>query len=257
MHEPIFARPRWDYQSYSDLWRLIELSGYPLIYIDEIDAQSDNTYIFSQPPTDWHHGWLNPTARIIYWAIEWYLDVDYSVIPGVELWSADKWYADRIGAKYVPMGSHFALNSQPDSPSDKIYDVCTLWAGSYSRYHAEDLLHRHLLTRAPNGWGDERHRILSQSRMMVCVHQMPEARTIAPQRWALAAAYKLPIISETLADAGLLANVTIQTDLESIGDVAASWKRTENANKLRAKGQALHNLLCHEYTFRKGIEAAL
>lgn len=257
MSEVLFARPRWDYQSYSDYWRLIELSGYPLIFIDEIDPQSDNTYIFSQPPTDWHHGWNNPRARIIYWAIEWYLDVDYRSIPGVELWSADKWYADRIGAKYVPMGSHPALNPHADEFHEKRYDVATLWAASSTRYHAEDLLNRMGVRRAPNGWGDERHNILSQSRMMVAVHQYPEAQTVAPQRWALAAAYKLPVVSETLADAGMLDRVTIQTDLENIGFVAASWIEPGNLGKLAQKGQALHNLLCHEYTFRKGIEAAL
>lgn len=257
MVDVIFARPRWDYQSYSDLWRLIELSGFPLIYMDEMDLQSDNTYIFSQPPTDWHHGWDNPRARIIYWAIEWYLDVDYQVIPGVELWSADKWYADRISAKYVPMGSHPALNPHPDDTTEKLYDVATLWAGSYNRYHADDLIKQQGLNIAPNGWGDERHRILSQSRMMVAVHQYPEAKTVAPQRWALAAAYKLPILSETLTDAGLVDSVTLQTDLENIGFVAASWIEPQNLGKLAAKGRELHRLLCHEYTFRKGIEAAL
>lgn len=257
MSQVIFARPRWDYQSYSDLWRLIELSGYPLIFIDEIDPQSDNTYIFSQPPTDWSHGWPNAKARIIYHAIEWYLDVDYSNVPCVEMWSADKWYADRIGARYVPMGSHRDLNPRPQEASDKQYDVCTLWAGSYPRYHAEDLLQRESVIRAPNGWGDERHKILSQSRMMVCVHQYPEAKTLAPQRWALAAAYKLPIVSETLADAGMLADVTIQCDLEDIGAVASSWRRTENAGRLRERGEVLYQLLCEEYTFRIGIERAL
>lgn len=257
MSDVIFARPRWDYQSYADYWRLIQLAGYPLTFIDEIDANSDNTYIFSQPPTDWHHGWQNPRARVIYYAIEWYLDVDYRAIPGVELWSADKWYAERIGAKYVPMGSHRDLNPQPDERCEKVYDVATLWAGSYPRYHAEDLIARYMLTRAPNAWGEERHRVLSQSRMMVAVHQNHDVQTVAPQRWALAAAYRLPVVSETLADAGIVGDVTITCDLESIGEVAASWKRQENASKLRAKGDALYELLCERWTFRKGIEAAL
>jgi len=257
MNEPIFAHPRWDYQSYSDFKRIVELSGYQSCYMDEMDLQSDNTYIFSTPDTYWGHGWPDAKCRIIAYLFEWYTDVDYSAIPNVEIWCADKYWANRIGARYVPMGSHADLNPRPQDSADKVYDVCTLWAGSYNRYHADDLMNRVDLSRAPNGWGEERHRILSQSRMMVAVHQNPEAKTLAPQRWALAAAYKLPVISETLADAGLLADVTIQCDLEDVGEIAASWKRIENAGKLRAKGEALHQLLCHEYTFRKGIESAL
>lgn len=257
MTETIFARPRWEYKSYSDYWRLIELSGYPLIFIDEIDPTTDNTYIFSQPPTDWHHGWNTPRARIIYYAIEWYMDVDYSAIPGIELWSPDKWYAERIGAKYVPMGSHVNLNLHPNDKPEKIYDVCTLWAGSYPRYHAEDLLRQAGLTLAPSGWDEERHKILAQSRMMVCVHQISDIATLAPQRWALAAAYHLPVISESITDAGILDKVTLTTDLESIGEVAASWKQTNNISKLIAKGEALHQLLCHEQPFRTCIERAL
>lgn len=263
MSNVIFAHPRWDYQSYSDYKRLVELSGYQSCYMDEMDLQSDNTYIFSTPDTYWLNGFPDAKARLINYCFEWYLDVDYSAIPNVEIWCTDKHWSERIDAKYVPMGSHADLNPRPQENCEKVYDVCTLWAKSSGRYHAEDLMNRVNLTCAPNGWGDERHRILSQSRMMVCVHQMrdenmkPVAPTAAPQRWALAAAYKLPIVSETLADAGMLADVTIQTDLESVGEVAASWKRTENAGKLRAKGDALHRLLCHDYTFRKGIESNL
>lgn len=257
MSNVIFCRPRWEYGSYSDIWQLVKLSGYPLIFIDEMDVHSDNCYIFTTPATDWWHGWPNAHARIIYLNIEWYLDADYSNIPCVETWTTDKWYADLKNLRYVPMGSHRDLNPHPLDTVDKVYDVCTLWAGSYNRYHAEDLIQRVGLTRAPNGWGEDRHRILAQSRMMVAVHQNPQAQTVAPQRWALAAAYKLPVISETLADAGILGDVTIQTDLESIGEVAASWKRMENIGKLKAKGECLHKLLCEEYTFRKGIESAL
>lgn len=257
MPDVIFARPRWEYQSYSDLWRLVELSAYPLIYMDEINFQSDNCYIFSTPATDWHHGWADTKARLIYYNIEWYLNVDYRTIPGVEVWSADKWYAERIDAQYVPMGSHVSLNPHPSARAEKKYDAATLWAGTYNRYHAEDLLRQRELSLAPNGWGEERHNILMQSRMMVCVHQQPNVYTVAPQRWALAAAYHLPIVSETLSDAGLMHDVTITTDLESIGEVAASWLQTNNIGKLAAKGEALHQLLCHEHTFKTCIERAL
>lgn len=257
MGSVIFARPRWEYQSYSDFWRLVELSGYPLIFIDDIDPQSDNCYIFSTPATDWFHGWQNPRARIINYNIEWYLDVDYSVIPGVEIWSPDKAYAERIGAQYVPLGSHVDLNPTPSEKPEKKYDVITLWAASYRRYTGYDMLQRFGVQRAPDGWGEDRHRNFLQSRAMCIVHQNEDAHYVAAQRWALAAAYKLPIISECVEDKGVMADSTIWTDLQSIGEVAASWMRPENRTKLIAKGEALHQLLCHDLTFRKSVEKAL
>jgi len=263
--EIVFAHPRVNYGSYADYRKLVELSGYPACYMDEMDLQSDNTYIFSTPDTYWLHGWPDAKCRIIYYCIEWYFDIDYSTIPCVEVWCADKYWAERIGAQYVPMGSHPALNLHPDDMQEKRYDVCTLWAGSYNRYNAEGYLIEHNLTHSPLDWGgerqgihgEERYNLLSQSRMMIAAHQNPEARTLAPQRWALAAAYKLPIVSERLEDAGMLDEVTIQCDLENIGAVAANWKEPANAGKLAAKGRALYELLCEQWTFRKGIETNL
>lgn len=257
MSDVIFARPRWEYGSYSDLWRLVELSGYPLIYIDEIDAQSDNCYIFSTPATDWHHGWQDARARIIFYNIEWYLDVDYRSIPGVEVWSVDKAFAERIGAQYVPMGSHVDLNPTPSDKLDKLYDVVTLWAASSRRYTGYDMLQRFNVQRAPDGWGEERHKSLLQSRAMCIVHQNDTAPFTAGQRWAIAAAYRLPVISECVTDAGILAEDTIFTDLLSIGEVTASWMRIENRAKLVGRGEALHQLLCHDRTFKKSVERAL
>jgi len=257
MGEVIFARPRWEYGSYSDLWKLVELSGYPLIYSDQMDLDSDNCYIFSTPATDWHHGWAGAHARIIYYSIEWYTDVDYSAIPGVEVWSADKAYAARIGAKYVPMGSHVGLNMNPTEKLEKCYDTITLWAASYRRYHGYDMLQQSHVTRAPDGWGTDRHENLLRARSLCLVHQNDNAAYVAPQRWALAAAYRLPVISEHVQDAGELAEHTIWTDLEGIGVVTSSWMRMENRGKLIAKGEALHQKLCHDMPFRASIERAL
>lgn len=288
MSNPIFCQSRYEYQSYSDYFNLVRLSGFPLIYVDEIDPDSDNTYIFSTPQTYWHdgterHGWENPRARIIFYNLEWYEDVDYSIIPGVEIWSPDKWWAERISAKYVPMGSHpnlvgyWAASSgdgklvkswfppEGGKPltdaqlnAEKKYDAVTLWADSYRRYHAQDLLQSNAVTIAPKGWGSERDDILIRSRCMVSVHQKDGLPTVAPQRWCLAAAYHLPMITETLADPGLFTSpVRLMCDLGYIGRFTANWLRPENANALANIGDSLHHLLCERYTFRKGIEDAL
>ena len=98
--ETIFARPRHDYDSYSDYWRLVELSGYPVIYIDQIDPDSKNTYIFTGPDasSEVGAGFRKGRARICYWLLEWY--ADYQMQPGVtEVWNSNETFAKHIGLR--------------------------------------------------------------------------------------------------------------------------------------------------------------
>lgn len=277
MPDIIFARPRHTYGSYSDFWKLVELSNYRIIHIDEIDAQSDNVYIFTTPATHWHdgterRGWPDAKARIIYWNIEFYLDVDYTSIPGVEVWHADKYFADRTHTRYVPMGSHSGLRPNDDGSTslttgtayEKKYDAVTLWADCERRYFARARLTENGITIAPNGWGSARHEILSQSRTMVCVHQQAfdntqavatPIATVAPQRWCLAAAYGLPMVTETLFDPGLFtAEFRLMSDLSHLGRFLGTWLLPENARILADYGHSLHQLLCEHYTFKTSVE---
>lgn len=263
MGDVIFARPDHQYESYSDFWRLVELAGYPIITIGDIDAQSDNCYIFSTPSTAWHdglerEGWPGAKARIIYFNIEWYLDVDYNAIPGVEVWSADAWYAERTNTRYVPLGSHPGLKLINESPNGRVYDVIGLFAPSVNRYEAWGRLAEHHVNLAPNAWGEERHRHLMQSRAMLHIHQWADKPTVAPQRFALAAAYGLPLITETLANPGIfISGKRLMTDLADIGRFTAEWMQPDKADELAGYGAALHELLCVEWNFRSVIEGAL
>jgi len=155
--------------------------------------------IGKQVYTYWHdgttrHGYPEARARIIAYNIEWYDDVDYTNIPGVEVWTPDAWWAERKGIRYVPMGGHSGLRLDDDRDYEKRYDVATLWAQSYRRYVGQAQLTSNGLSIAPNGWGQERHEVLSQSRAMIQVHQNDGLPTVAPTRWCLAAAYCLPSI---------------------------------------------------------------
>lgn len=263
MPDIIFARPDHNYQSYTDLWRIVELSGFPIITIGDIDPQSDNCYIFSTPATAWHdglerRGWPDAKARIIYYNLEWYLDVDYTAIPGVETWSTDAWYAARTNTRYVPLGSHPGLKLHDDSPNGRVYDVATLFAPSFHRYEALAQFAQHGIGQAPNGWGEERHLILQRSRAMCHVHQWADRLTCAPQRFALAAAYRLPLITETLADEGIFGkSYKLMCDLSHLGEFIKMWMKPENAQALEDYGHSLHQLLCEEMSFRKVVEAAL
>lgn len=256
----IFARPRWDYASYQDFYRLIELSGYPFIFFDEIDPSTDNTYIMTILNGENMGGWVNPRAHIILWDVEWRLD-NPANIPGVaRVWASDKWYAGKIGAQYVPFGSHPDLASPARARNGRYdYDAAILaYAGPPRRSTAYHSLEERGLRVSGNGWGEERESILQHSRAMVHVHQLEGVNTVAPQRFALCAAWKLPLITETLFNPGIFRyRHLIMSDYANLADIADAWIRRNDPKMLEEFGASLHHLLCCEYPFRACVESAV
>lgn len=261
MTDIIFAQTRFDYRnpengfgSYHDYYRLVELSGFPTCYLDEIDADDPSKcYIFSPvngeiKDGDRFIGWPNAKAKIIFWNIE---QGDYGPIPGVsETWASDKAFADTIGARYVLMGSHPGLMNYAPIARDGKYDVIMLSYMTPRRQQMAVWLREKGLTLAPNAWGLERHNLLMQSRVMLHVHQNNH-RYIAPQRWALAAAYKLPMVSETLEkrmDFGH--SQLLVSDYTDMPDYIRHWTQQDI---LTYYGEALHQYLCFDRPFAREV----
>lgn len=256
MSEVIFARPRYEYGSYCDLYRLITLSGYKLIFFDEIDPQSDNTYILTIVNGENQGGWADVKARIILYDLEWRLDGEYPRIPGVsEVWTADKWYAQQIGARYVPLGSHPGLPETPLQDCPKAWDVAMM---AYLPPRRERIVYdcyQYGVSVAPRGWGAERHAILQQSKIMLHVHQQESAHTIAPQRWAIAAAYQMPVISEEVNDKGIFGpTYCMYSDYRHLAEFVRLWR---DDARLRDYGMGLYDLLCIHKPFRFWIDEAV
>ncbi len=261
MTDVTFVRTRTYYQSQDDLFRLAELSGYPVIYLDEMNASDPTqTYIFS-PMNGEITGWSGARARIIFLQMEWH--VDHSRVqlpPGVaECWTPDRWHADLIGARFVPLGSHPGLNLNPEYKPEKEYDVVFMaYTDIYRRKCILDGLEAQGFKVAPNGWGNERDEILRKSRVMVHVHQHENIPTIAPLRWCIAAAYGLPVISETVSNrAPFLPQHFISLDYDQLVEKVTQHLQTNESGWLNEYGANLHNFLCHEFTFRNSIERAL
>lgn len=259
MGDVIFARPRHDYGSYVDLYALIALSGYPLIYFDELDPESDNTYILTIYNGEIVNGWPNVTAQIILWDNEWRLEGDYPHIPGVSrVWASDKWYSEQIQAEFVPMGSHPGLMIGA-ATLERVYDTVFL---GYAIPRRAEIVHqlqaRGLRMPQTSAWGTERHKILSRARSMLHVHQHAHAPTIAPLRVALAAAYRLPLIMETPMDRTPLRHGDMLcSDYGNLADFVALWTRRNESRALEEFGRSLYHSLCERETFRSYIEAAL
>lgn len=256
MSNVIFARPRYEYDSYRDLYRLIALSGYQTVYFDEVDPQSDNCYILTMLNGENQVGWPDAKARIILYDLEWRLEGEYPRIPGVsEIWAADKWYADTIGARYVPLGSHAELPELPLQDCPKVWDVAMMAYRPPRREQMVVWCNDYHISVAPNGWGLERHSILQQCKAMLHVHQHEYAHTIAPQRWTMAAAYKLPIIAESPRDPGIFGyTYGLYSDYHHLAEFAKLWC---DDTRLRDYGLALHDLLCVHRPFRTWIDEAL
>ena len=272
MNDIIFAKPRHEYASYTDLYRLIELSGFPTCFIDEIDDASVNTYILTILNGEVRDGgYLGSRARILLWDLEWHLSTDgyfrqpFAAPPGVEILAADKWYAEQIGARYVPMGSHPGLRETVTDHS-KQYDVAYIgYINGVARRERirQQLVERGVRVSPPTAWGTERDWLLNDSIAYLHVHQWDNVPTIAPLRMVVAAAYGLPVITETVADYGYFSDCCYGLDYADLAENVEAWThniyapRVEFLRSLERQGKHLYEKLCRDLTFRKSIEAAL
>jgi hypothetical protein len=248
MTEIIFVHTAWHYKTYEDFFRLAALSGYPVIPLSELNPADDSkTYVITPLNGEWSAGWDSPRARIIHHDLEWRHAHDYPHIPGVsEVWASDAWYAMQTGARYVTLGSHpdLPLHPLPEKPEPPKWDVAFLAYMNPRRAMISAQLQQMGLTIAPNGWDEQRHDILTHVRAMVHVHQWDEFRCIAPQRWAVAAAYRLPIISEECFA------------FDEASDVNLVLRRGHE-QPLAYIADQLYQHLCIEKPFRKCVDAAV
>lgn len=252
------------YASYQDYWRLVELAGYDTCYVDEIDAyDKTKTYIITPLNDEWLTGWPSAKAQIIHHELEWRWDerAHWQEPPGVSrVWHIDKWFADQFGFEYVPIGSDERLNELGSQyPAVKKYDVAILSYQTYRRQSITAQLENSGLRLAPISgvWGRLRSDVLLSSHCMVHTHQVDNAPGIASLRWAVAAAHKLPMITETVRDRGIFGySYMVQADYNYLADFTKSQlKDAFSRAKLADYGLAMHGLLCRDYTFKRMVES--
>lgn len=231
----IFVKTRYKYDSYTDFYRLAELSGYPLVYVDEMDVYNDNTYIISPWNGEMldfmdHDKRLGRKATIILWNLErpgvMYNDRYIIGSGGIDNYIAinkkhitegyfddvivsDRTLAEQSGFVYSVMGCNLELGT-PGSFEDKEYDYAVMSCYSYvRRWMFEPMIGIETPTRlyktiedcsiAPNAWGQKRDILLRKSRHMLMTHQ-DGVNYIEPLRCNLAMAYGLPIVTEQVFD---------------------------------------------------------
>lgn len=256
--KPVFVFPDKEYPSYTDARKLVRLSGYDVMRVGQALSMSNYSapYIFlspEQPPdllTDLYR------QRMIWWAMEYggEYEPDLTNWKG-EVWASDpKWAADH-NAKYVLMGSHPGLMSEDAKIGNPVYDYCMLAYMVPRRQAIKDQLTG---LRTPEivypGYTAERDEQLLTSKLMLHVHQHEGVQAVPPQRFALAAAYRLPVVSEQIPGEHGFDGIV---RFDAYSRLAEAVREELAMGILKQRGERLHEYLCIENTFAKTVEGAL
>ncbi len=282
----IFGRTEYNYDPYDDFWRLVELSGFEWKYIKDIDIAEEQIVISSPLNGEWPAHWKyrnsilkgrKQKCKFIHWNLErpdaYYSGVDSSsrtelsdmVKASLNLhqeyidytWVSDIYYASlepRLIFVVLASDSGLAYNPDKIDQIDKIYDLIHL---SYNYGRREPIIDRlgAKFSIAPNAWGDERARNLLASRAMLNIHQTP-ARIGEPLRFAIAAAYKIALFSETMNDPNPLGNGDFfYADYNDLLKHVPMW--LSGNYDLKTYGWNLYSKLCLQWNFRRGVEEGL
>lgn len=240
MAEIIFCATNHIYESYRDFWRLVELAGFPIIQVSDLDISKEGIYITAPMNRSWrvhineqHKKRIPLNAHLICWNLErpsgsagsvpeyarqcryllnglWengestITDSDGTMHESYgrfvdEIWVSDRQLAEEThhATRFVVLGSHEGLGSVGD---EKKYDFCHM---SYEVPRRQTIYYHKGLSKTqigPNCWPPERDEVLRQSRFALNVHQ-DQHPFQEPLRFALFAAYGLPIVSENIFDA--------------------------------------------------------
>lgn len=279
MRKAVFVRSKYAWRSYSDFWRLVELSQFETVSATNCDFDRDVLYVFPEldeclmvplmetPRT-------RRRARFAFWGLE---RPDERVPSGVDpgdffrqavdeiLRFADEmWVSDRFLASLDPRLRLVALGSHPGlaRPAPRgPWGVVHLGQTTPRRVRVLDEIARLGIHVSPSSaWGEERDRILAGAACLVAIHRTEGWRLGSPLRTALAAAWGLPLVSETMEDPWPLRegdSVETASVRELPARVARIARDPLSDRSARARGDALHRLLCVETPFGKGVEDAL
>lgn len=210
----IFACTRHVYDSYTDFWRLVELARFPIIFVDQVDLSASHIYVSTMVNSEWEtlmqrsrRGPRN--AHTILWNLErpigWTKTLmGYNLKCHTmtdkrwfdEIWVSDRQLARESELRFVVLGSHPDLG-QPGRIEDKKYDVVHMSVPTNRRQSIYKHLDQGQI--GPNCWGEDRDRVLRESKFALNVHQDGHPWQ-EPLRFALFAAYGLPILTESIAD---------------------------------------------------------
>lgn len=287
MTEIIFAKPVHHYDSYTDFWRLVELSNFPVISVSDIDITKDQIIITTPMNGDYQEHFVGNLAQwqstgeitggqlmrqkqtglprlshLIVWNLERpsgsgsvpeYAKRSKSWIDNRfcdEVWVSDAAMADETMLRYVVLGSDYGLGHESQG---KRFDFTHMSVEIPRRVHIyKDFKSEQI---GPNCWPPERDIVLSQSKFALNVHQ-DNYPFCEPLRIALFAACGLPVISETLRSdypyGGDIKQFSYHNLVSGLRSALA-----DDYEQWREMGLRLQKKLCDRLQFGKVVRQAI
>lgn len=214
----VFAKTRYVYDSYTDFWKLVELSGFETCYTDEVDVRRHKVYITTPYNGEWkphiHNQVERPrNAYLIHWCLERPSGAggmgNYAIANRAhmydrqfdETWVSDRRMSQEAMLRFVILGSDYGLG-EPSTPEYRRYDFVHMSYITDRRARIYNYFHRDYI--GPNCWPWEenpsRDEVMRQSKFALNIHQ-DQYPYQEPLRFALFAAYGLPILTEEIYDA--------------------------------------------------------
>ncbi len=290
MTDITFVKTGHFYDSYIDFWTLVELSGFPIIPLSEVDISDHGVFIVSPMNGEWrphinnqHKANKPVNAHLILWNLErpegsagsigQYADQCRYLQYGLwengekikeeneekveaygrfidEIWVSDARLADEIEQRFVTLGSDYGLG---EPGTDKHYDLCHM---SYENPRRQSI-YKHLKNIGHNCWPPERDEVLKKSRFAVNIHKDHHPFQ-EPLRFALFAAYGLPIISEHIFNVWPWANDQTMIITTYDGIVAKLAQMLDNDyGKWQDMGERARKMMCEEFQFGKTVRQAV
>lgn len=283
MTDIVFVRTRHNYDSYQDFFKLVELSNFSTCYVDEVDVSKPLVYIVTPMNGEWRPHINNQNkdgkivnAHLILWNLERPSGSTGSVgeygrqcrylIYGLwengkevngngeksygrfvdDVWVSDRRLAQETKLRFIVLGSDSGLGL----PSkEKQYSICHMsYLGPDRRRGLFDKLKNEKISIGPNCWPPERDEILKKSRFAVNVHQDSHPFQ-EPLRFALFAAYGLPIITETIYDSYPWSDeFMVYSDYDGIIDKIKSIVN-ENYDRYEEMGLKARERMCYDFQF--------
>lgn len=246
--------PRHFYQSYTHLYKLIELAGYEMVYPEQIEWESDNCYILTVLNGEMPDPLPARKCKVIWSCIERPSVYNEPLLgrPDFdELWICDKDWANRMGARFFLMGSDSRLGYYEPS---KRYDIATNCYETGRREVIFNSLRANGLKFSPNSFNIPDSEFAA-SKIQVLPQQDDPPHSITPLRFCIAAAYHMPMVfelEEVSSEPFESGRHFVRSGYGSLVDLTFS-----TLEGLHGIGHNLHDFLCIETNFRKSVEAML
>lgn len=259
----IFVKPRFYYKSYDDFWSLVEMSNFDWCWMDEINLRSNHTYIVSMvdPKRDkWQLSWWQrkrKRGRLIFWDLErpmprLGIEKHKQFLDSLgfdEIWHSDPKLAKDLKTRFVILGSDERLAKT--FIWERPYNFALM---AYLNDRRKEIV-KDIVGVAPGYWGVGRQMVLEAARFGLNIHQDDDLY-YEPLRFALFAAYGLPIISEVVYDGFPLDWGLLQCNynrlVEYCNFLASNYRNSEDYYK--ALGNHNKRKLCYDYRFRGVVE---